>query len=68
MSVDKVIFITLDIRQYVEDLIDRFNILYLNEITDFIYIEFDIILSVPTVCRLLKSIRLSYKKNQSIII
>jgi transposase len=29
--------------------------------------EFDVILSVPTVCRLLKGARISYKKNQSVV-
>jgi transposase len=59
----RVTLITPDIRQYVEDLIDRFNTLYLDEITDYVYIEFDVILSVSTVCRLLKGARISHKKN-----
>jgi transposase len=59
--------ITPDIRQYVEDLINRFNTLYLDEIVDYVYMEFDVILSILIVCRLLKGARISYKKNQSIV-
>lgn len=40
--------------------------LYLNEISDYIYMEFDLKLSVPMVSKLLKKMKYTYKVTQAI--
>jgi len=58
--------VTPEIWQYVEDLIERHQMLYLDEVADYVYMEFDVKLSISIVCRILKSARISYKKIESV--
>jgi transposase len=40
--------------------------LYLNKVIDYVYIEFNIKLSISIVYRILKGVRIFYKKTESV--
>ena len=54
--------ITDEIRDYVQSIIERNPTVYLDEIADFVFMEFGIQIDNPRVSRLLKALRTSHKK------
>ncbi|KAL5316214.1 hypothetical protein ACEPPN_015259 [Leptodophora sp. 'Broadleaf-Isolate-01'] len=54
--------VTPSIIEYAEELVDRYKTIYLDELGDFIYIDFGVQLDLPQLSRLLATARISHKK------